>query len=187
MKKVVHGSFTWWGVDKEQAWLNEKIKQGWLLCDVRFMKYTFEPCEPDSYEICAVLLEKDAKTEASKDYISFVEETGATYIGARGSIAFFCKKKGDKPFELFSDRASWLKYYRHIRDNMRWFLAICVLFLANDILTVIGLCRGDTSMWAFDLLLLAVHVWFYCLVFPGYLKVRKLIRRLEQDEDIFEA
>ena len=187
MKKVVHGSFTWWGVDKEQAWLNEKIKQGWLLCDVRFMKYTFEPCDPDSYEICAVLLEKGAKTEASKEYISFVEETGATYIGARGSIAFFCKKKGDQPFELFSDRASWLKYYRYIKKNMRWAIALCVIMFVCDALAVIDLCRGETSTWALDLFGFAVHVWFYCLVFPGYYRICKLVRRLKRDENIFES
>lgn len=187
MKKVVHGSFTWWGVDKEQAWLNEKIKQGWLLCDVRFMKYTFEPCDPDSYEICTVLLEKGAKTEASKEYISFVEETGATYIGARGSIAFFCKKKGDQPFELFSDRASWLKYYRYIKKSIRWMIALCVLFLLRDALVVIDLCIGETRTWVLELVMFLIHVWFYCLVFSGYYRICKLVRRLERDENIFES
>ena len=187
MKKVVRRSYTWWGVDKEQAWLNEKIKQGWLLSEVRNGKYTFEPCDPDSYEICAVLLEKDAKTEASKDYISFVEETGATYIGARGSIAYFCKKKGDQPFELFSDRASWLKYYRYIKKRIRWMIALCVLFLLRGALAVIDLCIGENGTWVLELVILVIHVWFCCLVFSGYYRICKLVRRLERDENIFES
>ena len=187
MKKTVYRTFTWWNTDKEQAWLNDMIAQGWLLRDVRLMKYTFARCESKGYEICVQLLKKDAKDKQSAAYMSFVEETGAECIGARGSIAYFCKKKSNEPFVLFSDRASWLSYYRRIKKNMRWLLAMCVGFFVNDVLTVLSLCGGDTSLWGIEAFLMVLHVWFYCLVIPGHAKVRRLIRALEKDKEIFET
>lgn len=181
MKRAVYHTFLWWNVDKEQAWLNEKIKKGWLLCDVNLFKYTFESCEPGGYEICVEMLEEKPITEKSKRYIAFVEETGAKYIGANGTIAYFCKK-ADAPFKLYSDRLSWLKYYRRIRKNMRPLLIVWTLWL--PVRTVDFVLE---PVLAVDVLLYICVAALWYNIILGYCKISKLIRRLQQDENIFES
>lgn len=74
-RKTIYKLWFVWDYDKEEKWLNEMARQGWTLVSVGFLRFTFERCEPEEY---IIRLEMRI---ADDDYISFMEETGAEYIG----------------------------------------------------------------------------------------------------------
>ena len=67
--------------------------QGWHLISVKYPTYEFEQGEPGAYNIRLELFGILAsKHEESRQYISFVEDTGAEYIGSVLRWVYFRKK-----------------------------------------------------------------------------------------------
>ena len=72
--KTIHKIYLEWDFKKEELWLNEMAAEGWALEHAAFCSYTFVRCEPGEYII-------RMEMNADRDYRSFVEETGAEYVG----------------------------------------------------------------------------------------------------------
>ena len=70
---------------------------GWVLESVGFASYHFVRCEPGEYNVRTEMRAFD------ESYVSFMEETGAEYIGRMMMWIYFRKKTEDGPFDLFSD------------------------------------------------------------------------------------
>ena len=81
---------------------------GWLLESVGWCTYHFVRCEPGEYNIRLEMRPYD------EDYISFMEETGAEYIGRMMMWIYFRKKTADGPFDLFSDIDSRIRHLDRI-------------------------------------------------------------------------
>jgi len=96
-RKTIRKWFWVWEFDKEEQWLNTMAQTGWVLDSVGFCKYTFVKCEPGEYTVRLEMHDPD------DEYIAFMEETGAEYIGRMVKWIFFRKKALDGPFEIFSD------------------------------------------------------------------------------------
>jgi hypothetical protein len=96
-KKRIRKWFWVWDFEKEECWLNEMARCGWLLDDVGFCRYDFVPCEPGRH---TVRMEMHRRDEA---YLEFMKETGAQYIGRMVQWVYFCKDVKDGPFDIFSD------------------------------------------------------------------------------------
>ena len=103
-----------WDFEKEEDWLNEMAMNGWVLDGVELCTYHFVRCEPGEY---SVRLEMHPYDEA---YESFMEETGAEYVGRMMMWMYFRKKTADGPFDLFSDIDSRISHL----DKIGKFLAI---------------------------------------------------------------
>ena len=73
-RKIIHKVYLAWDFKKEELWLNEMAAEGWVLEHAAFCSYTFVRCEPGEYII-------RMEMNADRDYRSFVEETGAEYVG----------------------------------------------------------------------------------------------------------
>ena len=73
-RKTIHKVYLAWDFKKEELWLNEMAAEGWALEHAAFCSYTFVRCEPGEYII-------RMEMNADRDYRSFVEETGAEYVG----------------------------------------------------------------------------------------------------------
>ena len=97
-RKTVTKWFWVWEFDKEERWLNQMAMEGWALCDVGFCRYTFEKCEPGEYTIRTEMRKSDP------EYVSFMSDIGAEYIGRMVQWIYFRKKAEDGPFELFDLR-----------------------------------------------------------------------------------
>lgn len=109
-RKTVHKWIWVWNFDKEEAWLNEMAAEGWVLTDVGFCKYVFAASEPGEYTVRLEMLDNPPCSGQGKDYISFVEDTGAEYIGNMMKWVYFRKKAEDEAFDLFSDIDSRVKH-----------------------------------------------------------------------------
>lgn len=107
-----------WDFDKEERWLNEMASNGWVLVGVGFCRYTFERCEPGEYSIRLEMRDYD------DNYISFIEETGAEYIGRWFRWQFFRKRSECGQFDLYSDIDSKLSHLNRIHKLL---LALAII------------------------------------------------------------
>ena len=96
-KKTVAKWFWVWQFEQEEEWLNEMAANGWVLEDVGLCRYVFVRCEPGEYTVRTEMRRSDEK------YVTFMEETGAEYVGRMMMWIFFRKKTEDGLFDLYSD------------------------------------------------------------------------------------
>ena len=134
--KTVKKWFWVWEFDAEEKWLNDMARRGWVLDGVGFAKYEFAESAPGEYSIRLEMLDNPPASSEGQDYIDFVEETGAEYIGNMTRWVYFRKKASEGEFELFSDNASRIKYLGSVISLiafvtiMNLFVGLYNLFLA---------------------------------------------------------
>ena len=107
-RKTIWKWFFVWDFEKEEQWLNEMAAQGWVLVGVGFCRYEFERCEPEKYIIRMQMYKGD------KEYIQFIEDTGAEYIGKMVSWIYFRRDASLGAFDLFSDIDSKIEHLKKI-------------------------------------------------------------------------
>ncbi len=105
---TMHKWFWVWEFEKEERWLNEMAMDGWALDSVGYATYNFVQCEPGEYIIRLEMHDADSR------YISFMEETGAEYIGRMIKWIFFRRKSELGSFDIFSDLDSKLDHFKKI-------------------------------------------------------------------------
>jgi hypothetical protein len=168
MKKTIHKWFWLWDFEKEEAWLNEMSANGLHLCAVGFCKYTFEEGAPGEYIIRLEMLDKLPGHTESKQYIRFIEETGAEVIGSLFRWVYFRKKTVGEGFDLFSDTDSRIKHL----DRILFLIGIlCFLNLFNGIN---NLRYGFSASRIISILCFFVFGLFGCGLVRVWLKRRKL-------------
>ena len=120
-RKTVNKWYWVWEFDKEERWLNEMAMQGWALCGVGFASHTFEACEPGEYTIRTEMRKSDP------DYVSFMSEIGAEYIGRMMTWIYFRKPAAEGPFELF-DLDAKIDHLSRIA-KMLWLIGLANLLI----------------------------------------------------------
>ena len=132
-----------WDFEKEERWLNEMAANGWTLVEVGYCCYTFEKTDDNEY---TVRLEMHPFDE---DYISFMEQTGAEYIGRVLQWIYFRKKSELGRFDIFSDLDSRISHLSKIHKM------ILMLGLANLIIGIANLLSSrsiNSAVAVFNLL-----------------------------------
>ncbi|MBR6766488.1 MAG: DUF2812 domain-containing protein [Clostridia bacterium] len=135
-EKIIRKWFWVWEFEKEEKWLDDMAKQGWVLDGTGFCKYRFVPCEPGEYTVRLELMQWHPHTEQGQQYISFVEETGAEYVSNYMRWAYFRKRTKEGAFDLFSDIDSRIKHLDGITKMMG-----CIA-LANLLIGMVNLNRA---------------------------------------------
>ncbi|MBQ7956088.1 MAG: DUF2812 domain-containing protein [Lachnospiraceae bacterium] len=107
-RKTIYKWFWAWDFEKEEAWLNVMAASGWVLDRVGFCKYTFVKSEPEEYTVRLEMRNHD------RDYLDFMEEIGAEYIGRMAKWIYFRKKAADGRFDIFSDIDSRIQHLDRI-------------------------------------------------------------------------
>ncbi len=103
-RKTMTRWFWVWQFEREEEWLNEMAASGWVLESVGFCRYTFVRCEPGTYAVRTEMHPYDDQ------YIKFMEETGAEYVGRMMMWIYFRKKTVEGSFDLFSDIDSRIRH-----------------------------------------------------------------------------
>lgn len=179
MKKTIRKWFWAWDFEKEEKWLDKMAAEGWALCGVGFCRYTFEPCSPGEYAFRLELLENHLNDEKSKDYIGFVEETGAEMVGSYLRWVYFRKKTAEGPFELFSDAHSKIAHLGRIKW-LTGFLAL--LNLPIGFSNLVNFAFHGYALSSVGFLNIAV-----CgLLLYGWLSLHKMQASLRQQSEMFE-
>jgi hypothetical protein len=148
-RKTIKKWFWVWEFEKEEIWLNAMAQSGWLLDGLGFCKYHFVACEPGTYNIRLEMRGHD------EEYLEFMAETGAEYVGRMAKWIYFRKKVEDGPFDLFSDLDSRL---RHLNGISRMLTIVGVINLIYAI--VISFLPG-VNMGLLNFL--AASLVAYCL------------------------
>jgi hypothetical protein len=114
MKKTIYKLYWAWQFDKEEKWLNECSAKGLHLCDVGFLRYTFEEGLPGAYSYKLELLNNWPNHPESIAYIHFLEDTGVEMVGSILRWVYFRKKSEFGQFDLFSDLDSRINHLNRI-------------------------------------------------------------------------
>lgn len=180
MSKKVFKVFFEWDFDKEEAWLNEMADKGWKLVKVGLGVYTFEECEPGEYTVRTQFLDSSWREKKNREYISFVEETGAELAGKLWTVVYFRKKRADGEFELFSDSASRIKHLNTI------ITMLLVVGIANLVVGIPNLLLGEFTGLDLNIVLSVLNFIIFAGSVYGAYKLNKKKLKLKSDDGIIE-
>ena len=130
--KTIFKVFLVYEFEKEQRWLDEMAMNGWALKSVGFCTYTFEPCEPGEYFVRLEMRDHDDA------YLSFMEETGAEYIGRMVKWIYFRRRSSLGYFDIFSDTDSRVAHLEKIANILK---VVGALNLVSGILNSVNTVR----------------------------------------------
>ena len=159
-----------WDFEKEERWLNEMAVNGWTLVEVGYCRYTFEKTDDNEY---TVRLEMHPFDE---DYISFMEQTGAEYIGRVLQWIYFRKESRLGRFDIFSDLDSRISHLSKIHKM------ILMLGFANLIIGIANLLSSrsiNSAVAVFNLLVATLLMY-------GVGRMRGKIEYLENERQLRE-
>ena len=128
-RKTIRKWFWAWDFDKEEEWLENMARNGWVLDGVGFCTYHFIKTEPGEY---SVRLQYLPIAEENTDYINLLEESGAERVGRMVQWVYYRKKTADGPFQLFSDLDSRITHLDKIAKLM------LIIAVANLLIGVVN-------------------------------------------------
>ena len=180
MKKIVHKLFWAWQFEEEEEWLNNMALDGWVLTEVGFCRYVFEPCEKGEYQYKLEYLENSTGSKESLNYINFIEETGAEYVGNYMRWVYFRKKTADgEEFDIYSDPASKKKYFDRIVALLKIIAVLNLIVGIGNIIIALLNHTFANSMGVINLLLAA-------FIYRGYKKIDKKAQKLAEEQILFD-
>ena len=165
-RKTVYKWFFVWDFDKEERWLNEMALAGWVLDSVGWCRYTFRACEPGEYTVRLEMHGYDPQ------YVDFMAESGAEYIGRVLQWLFFRKKAADGPFDIFSDIDSRVNHLERV-SRMLIFVG-----LGNLLIGAVNAINGQ-KLGIINLLLASVLTY-------GLGRIHEKIQTLKRDRQLYE-
>lgn len=128
-RKTIRKWFWAWDFDKEEEWLENMARNGWVLDGVGFCTYHFIKTEPGEY---SVRLQYLPIAEENTDYTNLLEESGAERVGRMVQWVYYRKKTADGPFQLFSDLDSRITHLDKIAKLM------LIMAVANLLIGVVN-------------------------------------------------
>ncbi len=180
MRQVIRKWFWAWEFDKEEKWLNDMAAQGKALVSARYATYEFEDSAPCEYAVRLEMLEQAPDSPEGRQYIEFVESTGAEYVGKVMKWVYFRKKTADGPFELHGDNTTRINHLGGIIRLLKPLMALNVGLGVYNLCIGIGLnsvvnvgCAGASA---------AVAV----LLYRGIVNLNEKKKQLEKEAQLFE-
>lgn len=155
-----------WDIDKEEKWLNAMANSGWTLKSVGFATYTFERTEPGLYIVRREMHNPDP------DYIAFMEDTGAEYIGRMARCIFFRRKAEYGQFNIYSDLDSKIE---STKTMARLLFALCALNLGVGLFNAL---LNSSFAW--------INLVFACLMSYGLGRVNSKKEALLEERELHE-
>jgi hypothetical protein len=123
---------------KEEQWVNDMSQQGWHLKNHRIFFYIFEKGEPGQYVYRCDMLEGFGYSKVAKDYIDFVEGTGAELVYKKLHWVYFRQHRNVGPFELYSDTSSKLMLINRV---LMLYIALALIGL------LLAIINGGASLY----------------------------------------
>lgn len=180
MRTTIRKWFWAWEFDKEEQWLNHMADQGKALVSVRYVTFEFEDAQPGEYTIRLEMMEHAPDNAEGRQYISFVEETGAEYLGKVMKWVYFRKKAADGPFELHSDNATRTKHLGGIIRLLKPLMAV------NVVCGLYNLCIGIAWGSPVNVVCAGFSAAVAVLLVKGLAKLNEKKQQLEKDSQLFE-
>lgn len=179
MEKVVRKFFIQTSADKEEKWLNDMARKGYLLKKATLGKYTFVKTDKN-YKLRLVYLPED-----KKDFINFIEEGNVKFISEVNNWGYFVKEVNsfDDEFEIFTDIDSKIEQ----KNRVLKFLGIMFLCtLPSFFATASPIILNDTISDTLKIIILIFYAILILLYVFMILKLFNQIKKLKQERDIQE-
>ena len=180
MRTTIRKWFWAWEFDTEEQWLNDMAAKGKTLVSARYITYEFEDTAPGEYSIRLEMLANAPGSPEGQQYIAFVEDTGAEYLGKVMKWVYFRKKTADGPFELYSDNATRTKHLDGIIRFLKPLLAI------NAGAGLYNLCIGIGLNSPLNVACAAISAAMAWLLWKGFVKLNDKKKQLEKEAQLFE-
>lgn len=180
MRQTIRKWFWAWEYDEEEQWLNQMAAQGKALVSARYATYEFEDSAPGEYSIRLEMLNDMPSSAEGQQYIAFVEETGAEFVGKVVKWVYFRKKKALGEFELHSDNATRLK---HLKGIMALLTPLGVF---NTLVGLYNLCIGIGLNSAVNVVCSLFSFVVTVLLGCGLKKLNDKKTKLEKESQLFE-
>ena len=119
----------------------------------------------------------------NESYVSFLEETGAEYIGRCLQWVFFRKKSALGPFDLFSDMDSRIAHLKRIETLLR---TLGVLLLASGLMNMFIVGTNNSSYDIFNAFVSASNLLVCALMMYGLGRIQGKKEDLEKDRLLHE-
>lgn len=132
MKKTERRFFTVNQYKEEENWLNEMAARGWNLKKSGVFKYEFESGKPGEYTYRLELLDRDADSKESRQYINFLKETGIETVCECSNWIYLRRKSSDGPFNPENPMLSELSHKIRVHNVFSR--------LRNAFLVALGIC-----------------------------------------------
>lgn len=168
-RRTVYKWFWVWDFEKEERWLNEMALAGWALVSVGWCRFTFEACEPGEFTI---RLEMHGY---EPEYVDFMAQAGAEYIGRVLQWLYFRKRAVDGTFDIFSDIDSRI---RHIDRIHKLVLALGMMNLGVGLMNLAFNPQG-LNVGIFNLLVTSMLMY-------GLGRLREKKESLSKDRMLYE-
>ncbi len=119
VEKIMKKFKLYFDKEKEEAWLNGMCSRGLAMTKFFLGFYTFAPCEPGAYTYQVDMPPASRKFFGwwgrKREYVSFVEGTGAEYVCSWGFWVIFRKESAKGEFKLYTDIESRILLYQRVR------------------------------------------------------------------------
>ncbi len=188
--------------EKEEQYLDQMCQKGWALSSFFLGVYTFEPCEPGKYIYQVDMPQMPSGTgsrqRAMREYIDFVESTGAECVCTWGFYVIFRKESSQGEFKLYTDADSQIRHWQRIRKLflviLIWDIFACFLNTYNFLIYVWDWKSSpyaDGNLLHLDGALILLCglgiVYLITLVFSMMvIRFTRKIHRLKQERDCFK-
>lgn len=134
--------------DKETAWLNDMVSEGWAMKGFFCGFYKFEKCEKGEYVYQIDF--GDKPYSVSDEYRELMEDLGVEIVALWGYWIILRKRAADGHFELYTDVESEMEHYKRIR---RMFRVVTIIELIALWVEVFCGLDGNDFGWAFAVLI----------------------------------
>lgn len=180
MRQTIRKWFWAWEFDKEEKWLTDMAAKGKALVSARYITYEFEDSAPGEYAVRLEMLEHKPDSVEGRQYIEFVESTGAEYLGHVLNWVYFRKKAAEGDFELHGDNGTRLK---HIKGIMR---LLAPLGIFNIGAGIYNLCIGVAWNSPINVVCAGLSAAVTVLLGVGLYRLNEKKKQLEKDSQLFE-
>lgn len=164
-RKTIYKWFWVWDFEKEEDWLNDMALQGWVLDNVGFCTYHFVRCEPGEYIVRLQL------TDADSNYIDFMNEIHAEYIGRMIKWVYFRRKTDYGFFEINSNLDSRIAHLNRI-GNM-----LSAIGFANILIGIANSTHGSLGI---------INLLCGCVLMYGLGRIHGKKEDLEKERNLHE-
>lgn len=154
--------------EKEEEWLNEMCRKGWGMTNFFLGFYTFEPCASGEYtyqvDFPDFQRKKGNRDQIKREYIEFVEATGAEYVCSWVYCMIFCKETLKGNFKLYTDTESEIKLFQRFR---RLFLVVDLIELFLCMFQIGNYINYINHFWSPNLgenILMVMSVFISCAI-----------------------
>ena len=113
MKKIGRKKYKnyYFDFEKEEKWLNEMAKYGYVLDRIEKDYYIFEECNNGQYSYKIDILKDNMSDNEVEDYFSFLKELDINIVYSNKRWVYLRKETGKGEFDLYSDKQSLIDYY----------------------------------------------------------------------------